>query len=148
MRKEILFAIIAGALFGLVIAFGIWKANSANDNTTVDTAQNKEVAKDESLTPSDFSITIAKLENNQVLTKNPVKISGLTKPNTWVVISGEDDDYLTKSSENGSFEQDIELVGGVNEINFNAHDDVGKSSENKMILVYSTEFDEEENATD
>lgn len=145
MRKEILFAIIAGALFGLVIAFGIWKANSSIESNGAEVEETTTAVVNElPLATSEFSITIAKPEYNQVLTNNPVKISGLTKPNVWVVISTEDTDYMTKSQDNGAFEKDIDLTGGVNEIVFNAYDENGASSQSRMILVYSTEFDDDE----
>ena len=138
MRKEILFAIIAGCLFGLVIAFGIWKANTSIEKTAIGVEEEKDEGSQIPSATSEFAITIAKPENNQVLTKNPVKVSGLTKANAWVVISSEDSDYLTKAASNGSFEEDIDLIGGVNEVIFNAYDENGKTSEAKMILVYST----------
>jgi len=142
MRKEILFAIIAGCLFGLVIAFGIWKANTSIEKTTEIESQTGDEAQ-APISTSEFTITIAKPENNQVITSNPVNISGLTKSNAWVAISTEEKDYLTKSAQNGSFEEDVDLTGGVNEIIINAYDDIGNSSQVKIILVYSTEFDKE-----
>jgi hypothetical protein len=143
MRKEILFAIIAGCLFGLVIAFGIWKANTSIEKTAAGVEEGRDEGIKMPSATNEFAITIAKPENNQVLTKNPVKVSGLTKVNTWVSISTEENDYLTQATPNGSFEQDIELTGGVNEVIFHAYDENGKSSEAKMILVYSTEFEQD-----
>jgi hypothetical protein len=142
MKKEILFAILAGALFGLVIAFGIWKANSSmkTDNKISDEAKSEETTLVDGTT-SQFGITIAKPESHDVLTSSPVIISGLTKENSWLVISAEDEDYIIKTNPDGSFEQDVDLIAGVNEIVLTVFDDEGNSTKETIILVYSTEFD-------
>jgi len=148
MRKEILFAILAGALFGLIIAFGIWRLNST-------LSPSDQSSTEASPTPStEFRITIAKPEKYQVLTESPYTISGITKENAWVVISGEEEDYVTQANLGGTFEIDVELAGGANQIIISAFDENGAMVEENLILVYSTEFPteevtkEEENNTD
>jgi len=138
MRKEILFAILAGALFGLIIAFGIWRLNST-------LAPSDQSSTEASPTPStEFGITIAKPEKYQVLTESPFTISGITKGNAWVVISGEEEDSVIQADTDGSFEAEIELTGGANQIIISAFDESGAMVEENLILVYSTEFPTEE----
>lgn len=137
MRKEVIFAILAGLVFGLIIAFGVWRANVAlrpgDDSTT-----------QESPPPSqtDFGITIAKPQELQVVTTSPTVLSGVTKPNVMVVISAEDEDYTVTADENGEFEIDVDVAGGVNEIIIVAFDENGDTVEEKFVLVYSTELEE------
>ncbi len=137
MRKEVLFAILAGLVFGLIIAFGVWRANIAlrpgDDSST-----------QESPPPSqtDFGITIAKPQELQVITISPTTLSGITKPGVLVAISAEDEDYVVTADENGEFEIDIDVTGGVNEIIITAFDENGTTVEEKLVLVYSTELEE------
>ena len=135
MRKEILFAIFAGAVFGLIIAFGVWRANIAlKPSTETTTTESTE-------TPTaEFGITIAKPLDTQVLTEGTTLVSGITKPNIWVTISAEDEDYIFEADEEGSFEQEVDLVGGVNEIIIIAFDEEGTSVEEKITVVFSSEF--------
>lgn len=142
MRKEVLFAIIAGVLFGLVIAFGVWRANVAiKSNVEEISTANTHESEDKSLElQKEIGLTLATPENNDVAIETPIKISAITKPNAWVVISGEGEDYIIKASESGSFEQEVDLVAGVNQILITAFDEEGNSEKENLTLVYSTEF--------
>ncbi|MEJ2347681.1 MAG: hypothetical protein P8Y17_00570 [Patescibacteria group bacterium] len=137
MRKEILFAILAGLVFGLIIAFGVWRANIALMPGGSDSTEETPTP-----TPVAFGITIADPQNLQVITESPVTISGITKPGAQVAISGEEEDYVVTADANGEFEVDVELSGGVNEIIIDAFDENGSGTEEKLVLVYSTEFAE------
>lgn len=139
MRKEILFAIVAGAIFGLIIAFGLWRLNS-----TLTPQQNQDVQEIEPTPTPEFGITIAEPEQNQVIVEGPVRVSGVTKPNSWVTASAEDEDYTVQSGSDGSFELDIDLVGGVNQIIFSVFGNKGSSISQTLTIVYSTEFPLEE----
>lgn len=125
MRKELVFAIIAGISIGLVVAFGTWKVSKIiKKNAPI--VINKE-------TPSpknNVSISIDILKDFDVVNKNPV-IKGLTSANTDIIISTDEKDYYTKSNPDGEFEQEIELPSGMSEVKIN---DI------KLTLVYSTEI--------
>jgi len=139
MRKEILFAILAGAIFGLIIAFGVWRANLAlkpakAPSVTQDTPEEKA---------EEFGLTIAKPQNSQVITNAPVTVTGITSAGSWVAISAEEKDYLLPADESGSFEQEVDLIGGVNEIIVTAYDTKGTWVSERLLLVFSTEFGEQ-----
>lgn len=137
MRKEILFAILAGVTFGLIIAFGVWRANVAlrpNGTKTTAPEDNSRTAQ------GDFRITIAKPQDYQVITTSLSVLTGITRPDVWVVISAEDEDYVAKTNESGEFEIEVDLVGGVNEIIITAFDTDGAEIQEKLTLIYSSEF--------
>jgi hypothetical protein len=142
MRKEVVFAIIAGLLFGLVIAFGVWRANLAlNTNNEVATSQPaQEESEDSAQDQSQLGIAIAKPQNNQVITENPVAISGISKRGIYIVISTDQEDFILQTNQTGSFEQDVELNAGVNSITITAVDDDLSTVTEKLNLVYSTQF--------
>ena len=155
MKKELFFAIGAGLILGLIIAFGIWRVNKTVTSSDQQQTSNIEV------TPSpttSFSITMANVEDLDVVTKTPFLINGITKPNSKVTISTEEKDYILDSQKDGSFEKEIELIAGLNEIVIKAFDQNGDSAETKLKVVYSSEFskymeekvsnEEEETATD
>lgn len=56
-----------------------------------------------------------------------------------MVVSSEEEDYTTKADSNGDFQVEANLVGGVNEIIISAFDKEA-STEEKLMIVYSTEF--------
>ncbi len=72
MRKEILFAIIAGGAIGLLVAFGVWKVNSnikQNDTKTSSTVKPTPTTSDK---PEVFKIILQKPVNKQVFTTTPL----------------------------------------------------------------------------
>ena len=152
MKKELLFAIAAGLILGLIIAFGIWRVNK-----TITPSDNSQTQTSETTPTPDvgFSVTIANAENLDVITESPFNITGVTKPGTKITISTEEKDYILDPQKDGSFEKEISLVAGLNEIIIKAFDVNGDFSEIKLKLVYSSEFakymnstEEEKTATD
>ncbi|MBI4153456.1 hypothetical protein HY503_00440 [Candidatus Woesebacteria bacterium] len=153
MRKEVLFAILAGLTLGLIIAFGIYRANVALS------PKNQDQQRPSSPTPKpEFVITLASPSDLDVFTENPVTLSGITKVNAYVAVSTEEEDYITRVDSKGSFEVEVELVGGVNQLVIVAFDEKGSEVTQKLLLVFSTEFakyvkvdeakEETQNATD
>lgn len=138
MRKEVVWAIVAGILFGLVIAFGVVRVNSTlkpkGESTTPSPTPESAV--------SEFKITLNKPEPEDVITQDSVAVSGITKPNALIAISGEKGDYILKSDEKGLFEEEINLISGVNQIRITAFDPAGAQSIEKVLVVFSSAFEE------
>lgn len=139
MRKEILFAILAGALFGLIIAFGIWKANSSLKPEGISDT-NTEPQSLSSPQPSHSGITLVTPENYDVVDKDTLSIKGATLPDTWIAIQSEKQDYVIKSDNNGSFAQDVALITGINEVVISVLSDNQNKIEKKVVVIYSSEF--------
>lgn len=139
MRKEILLAIISGLVFGLLIAFGVWRINTTL-NKTKEISQ-KEVSGDHNGQVAELKLTLIKPNDLDVLTDSPFEISGATKSNIWIAISAEEEDYVFKSNEKGEFTQEVDLVGGTNQVLISAFDQDGSRVSESLILVYSTEFE-------
>lgn len=146
MRKEILWIIIIGIVFGLIIAFGVFRINSkmgkANGNNNSSQTQNKS----QDNGSSEFKIALAKPENEDVVVEDSVSVEGLTKSLSFVVVSGEEDDYITQADEKGQFEAEVDLTAGVNQIRIFAFDPSGKDSNEKVLVVYSSAFEKKESA--
>lgn len=140
MRKEIILAIIAGAVFGAVIAFGIWRANTALKPKITTPSPTLNEVSSETEESSQLRLTLAQPEEKDVVTESPTVISGITRQNTWMAISAEEKDHIIKSSNDGSFEQEVDLAGGLNQILIMAFDEDGAFVEEKLTVVFSTEF--------
>lgn len=144
MRKETAWAIGIGIIFGIIIAFGIWRINISMRNDK----NNAQVQKTATpLTPAptqNTKITIQMPLNNQVLNKNLTTISGISKPNSKIVIATNTDDFYLISDPQGKFEQEVELENGINNIEAFAVSETPESS--SITLIYSSLI-EDENAT-
>jgi len=139
MKKEILFAILAGGLFGLIIAYGVFRINKSVAKT-----ETPQVAQSSSPSPSptlgDFKITVAEPESFDVITKTPQTVSGITKASSYIVTSAENGDYLSQVASNGEFSEDIKLNTGLNRISFFAFSNDGNFTQSDLPLIYSSEF--------
>jgi len=143
MRKELVWAGVIGISFGLIIAFGAWRVRTSvatkEDGKPVPTATPQSL-------PGQFKITINKPDNFDVVTESPTNISGITKPLTWVVISTDEDDYLTQSGNDGVFSVDVDLTPGLNRLKATSVNIQGNVSSQDILAVYSASF--QTNATD
>lgn len=134
MRKEVLFAILAGVSIGLIIAFGAWRVTQSIKRMSQPVVENKK--KEQS--KNQISLSISNLYDYDIVTDDPIKITGLTKPQSIVVVSTTTDDFFTKSNDEGVFEVEVSLPAGLSEIIL--RESQSKDSFQKMVLVYSTEF--------
>jgi hypothetical protein len=135
MRKEVIVAVIAGSLLGLTIAFGIWRANSA--------LSPKKNAEGSTPVPSQNQVdglTIASPDDFEVIGENPALIAGITSSDYLVVISSEEEDYFLTPSQDGAFEQVVELIEAANQIVVASFDSGGSMVEKRLTLAFSTEF--------
>lgn len=142
MRKEFGWAIGIGIFFGLIIAFGIWRVNSIVNIKPSDLnpkASPTPIAK----SPSQISLVINTPENGDVIGDTSVKVSGLTKSNAMVLVSGEDSDYMTNATSSGLFEQDVDLSSGINQISAFSFDNDKQSSSN-VLVIYSSFFSQKQ----
>lgn len=137
MRKEVVWAIIGGLVFGLVVTFGVVRVNSSlrprGINTQGPTPTPEAIQ-------SEFKIVLTKPENDDVVSQNISTIEGITKPLAWITISGEKGDYILEAGDGGAFSQDVDLVSGVNQIKITAFDTTGSQSIEKILIIYSSSF--------
>ena len=135
MRKEVWLAIIGGIVLGLVIGFGVYRINFAFK---------KGGSAQPSPTPTpnnQAGLTIAKPNYDDVITSLPLKISGIASKDSWIVTSTDTNDYVTKADDKGTFEKEVNLQGGVNQIIVSAVTQDNNISSQELRLVYSTQLE-------
>jgi hypothetical protein len=140
MRQEVIWAVVAGILFGLVIAFGIFRINSTitpkGESTSATPSPIPQVL--------EFKITLDKPENEDVVTTDSITLSGITKPQSLIIVSSEDSDYINRADDKGFFSEEVDLISGVNQIRVTAFDEASNQSVEKVLVVYSSAFEEKE----
>jgi hypothetical protein len=139
MRREVYFALAAGALIGLIIAFGAIRANSTIKPNGVEEeiATTKQVQTDPVY--QEFGLDVTFPQEFDVLTTSTVDVEGVTGPDNLIAISSPKDDYVLVADSKGLFKQTVNLEGGVNKIIVTSfsENDVDESS---ITVVYSSEF--------
>lgn len=137
MRKELIWAAVVGISLGLVIAFGVWRVNAnlkPKNNLINNTPRPKA-------NPSEFQIVLDKPQNNDVVVEGAITVSGITKPLSWITVSGEEEDYFIQADDKGVFVQETNLISGINQIKVTAFDAEGGQSVEKVLVVYSSAFE-------
>lgn len=138
MKKEVVIAILAGFILGLVITFGIYRAQkSLNQNTTTQEAASNlpEVAP----TP-EHQLTITQPINNVVTDKEAITVSGITSPYALISITSEENQTATQADEVGNFSTTLELFAGANTIVISAYTENGGRVQEERTVVFSTAF--------
>lgn len=140
MRKEVLFAILVGALVGLAIAFGIWRANKALLPQAKQATGTKPPPTTTPQQVETSQLLLTSPENNTIVSSERVTVEGTAPSEAIVVITTNVAEVITQAGKDGTFKQDIGLEGGVNEVKIAAYDKDGNKSEQVVTVVYSTEF--------
>ena len=138
MRKEAIIAILLGVGLGLVFTFGVYTANQAvKDKKTEQTVQVVET----SPSPSpQAGFTIDSPENNIVVDKDEIEISGETQPEAVIVAYSEEKEIFSQADEDGKFSFDFPLVSGSNTIVITSINDEDEQEEMSINVVYTTKL--------
>ena len=135
MKKEVVLAIVIGFAIGLLITFGIYTARTA-----LETAQ--ETEPDSSLvTPeatSSAKLTIETPPPNALSDTDTITLKGRSSPEAIVTIITESGQQIITADKDGTFQTEIELIGGINEIQISAFTAEGDKSSTELTVVYST----------
>lgn len=138
MKKEIVWVVGIGIVLGLIFAFGLYRINSSLPKPTPPTGTPNPINSNQ-----EFTITLAKPEDGDVITQDSVTVTGVTSPQSFMVMSGESGDYILQTDSTGAFSQEVALNAGVNQIKITAFDPKGAQSTQKVLVVYSSSFQEQ-----
>lgn len=138
MKKEVIIAISIGFVLGLIITFGIYTANRALQQKTRPEPSILTETSPSPLPSPEPVLEIAEPENNLVVDKNKITVSGKTDPERTVAILAENFEELVMSDEEGLFSLEVSLVSGANEIKVIVPGKNGDQLEEILTIVYST----------
>lgn len=139
VRKEITLAVIIGLILALVIAGGVYRAQTALKNIK---PSKLSISNPQSSLPSDEKSNNLFLEietpDNSVVSENKIQVIGKTLAGTFIAITSDKNDYLIVPNDLGSFSQELPLVKGANSINVTVYTKSGEKVEKKISVVYTT----------
>ena len=145
MRKEVFWAILIGFVIGLIITFGVYKANQALQQTTASPTPSPTPLSTPTPSPPPPLLTISEPEDETLTDQATIPLKGQAAPEAVIAVITEEGEQLFQADENGYFETELELVGGANEIKVIAVSKEGQREEKTLTVVYSTaKINEEE----
>lgn len=138
MKKEILLSILIGFALGLVITFGIYTAKK----TSRTIFQKPEVSFLNETSDQSFninqSVSIISPIDQSIIKEGKTVVSGVAAPNSAVVIIGEKGERIVTADNRGSFESEIFLESGENQIEIHSFPEDSNESKKIITVVYST----------
>lgn len=142
MKKEVLIAIIVGFSLGLIITFGIYRAQKSlkdraeSKNTIEESAQIEGTA--------NIALSITQPEDGSISDEDTITIGGISKKHALITIISSEDHQATQADELGNFSVEFSLDAGENQIHITSFSDDNTKQEKTISIVYSTyEFDDE-----
>ena len=140
MRKEVILAIVGGAVLGLLVIGGLWWTNkTTTEENPIVPSPTPLITQAPTLTPALLlPLEIINPENESIIEEEEITLEGKTMPGSVVVVIYPEGENIVEADEEGNFETEITLVGGANEIKITAYDEEGNQAEKNLTLIYST----------
>lgn len=136
MRKEVIIAVLLGLSLGLVVTFGVYTANQAVKEKK--TEQTIEIVQTSASPSPKISLTIDSPENNLVVNKNKIEVSGRATNQAVIAVFSEESEVFTQADDEGFFSATFPLVKGSNKITVKSIDSEDQQEERKLMIVYTT----------
>jgi len=142
MKKEVLLAIIIGAVMGLFITFGIYQAQQADqESAAVDVAQLELTPTPNLEIEQAGKLTIHHPEDGLITEASSVKVAGQTVANAYVVIFVNDEPIIVTADETGNFSKEVELDDLNNIITVHSVDSDGNTNKiERTVIVYEDDL--------
>ena len=140
MRKEVILAIVGGAVLGLLVIGGLWWTNkTTTEENPIIPSPTPLITQAPTLTPAlSLPLEIINPENESIIEEEEITLEGKTIPGSVVVVIYPEGENIVEADKEGNFETEITLVGGANEIKITAYDEEGNQAEKNLTLIYST----------
>ncbi len=152
MKKELFTAIAIGAIFGFIITGSFWaiqegkiqslfQKNTDPEITENDIApdpENTPAPQEENLSQSKIYLKIESPQNEIIVSKSTLEITGQSEPLSIIAILHKEGDEIIEADEDGNFEHSIDLAGGLNVIKITSFNIDGESTEEVLHITYST----------
>ena len=146
MIKELLLAILLGALLGFGITGGYYAYK--NSQTKKPIINQQSPTPDISQSPSPVTqeinsttneLTIISPDNEAVINTPVVTLKGTTSANSLIVVQSTIKSYTTQADDNGNFSlANVELEGGINLLQISSFDSNDSQSEVELYVTYSS----------
>lgn len=146
MFKELILAIIIGAILGLGLTGGYLSMQHRNNPP-----QKEQIITEPTLVPTsnqqpdsnsektiDNNIKINSPENNSLLNSDKTDISGVTSKNSNIIITTQTKSFIGKSDETGKFKIPITLENGFNMVKITSVDSSNNQKDTSINITYST----------
>lgn len=137
MKKEVIIAIVAGLILGLIITIGIYTANrSLNQQRTKKQVQSQPSPSFSPLATKNLNLTSH--ESFDLVGDSQISLGGVAWPGAVIALISEADNQIIAADNEGVFVFTAKLIKGFNEITVAAADESGTVINQNLVITYST----------
>ena len=137
MKKELSLAVLIGLILGLIITYGVYRARRAEQETAVQTTESIAGQVEGEPLASNQVITLSSPADESVQAFPEIKIAGTTKPNIFVIIFIDEDEFITTADNTGNFAIEGKLTAGGNVISVQTLDEEGQVNKIERVVIYT-----------
>lgn len=145
MIKELLLAAFIGGILGFGVTGGYLTLQNKNSNSKPNTVITEptliptqtETPPETEIKPVE-GIQIDSPENNSLVTTSKTDLTGISTPNSHIVVVTPSNSFVGQSDSQGKFNISISLDSGLNLIKISAIDTDGNQKDTQINLTYST----------
>lgn len=137
MRKEVIIAIIFGLGLGFAITFGIYRMQQSLRSTSSDTQQ-AEILKTPAsvLAPvNEQSLAVRYPLDGAITAENSTVVTGVSEPNSAVVLLVNNTEYLSNTDAGGDFSFDVPLQAGSNVLTVHVLREDGSTFTDQLTII-------------
>lgn len=148
MFKELILAIIIGAILGLGITGGYitmqHKSEGQKENpiisepTLIPTTPDNNSLQTKNITPAPEAITVSSPESNALVASEKLSITGIAPKNSNIIIVTPSNSFMGKSDDKGNFQIPITLDSGLNIVKITSIDQDNIQKDTSINITYST----------
>jgi hypothetical protein len=118
MKKEIIFAVSIGLIVGLIITFGMYRAQQAMKGaSTINSSITDALTSPQTSSAnqqSEDAFLVTQPEDESLVTEASIHVSGQTYPNSTIVVLGGTTEAIGSSDDKGNFSVAVNLQSGAN----------------------------------
>lgn len=139
MLKELIIAIVLGAIIGFGATSGIISLKNRNNPSQLSPSPTPLLNDQQpTVKPNQHLLTIQQPNNETVVDQDTVDIIGQTTANSQVVVHSQTNSFFLEADQDGQFEQSVNLEGGANLIQISAISPDEQQADFDLIVTYST----------
>lgn len=138
MKKEVIIAVIAGLVLGLVITMGIYTANRSLNAQRAKKLQQNSPGPSPTPVANAKSVSITSWQNFDLTDSADANIAGIAWPGAVVALLTDTGSQMLQADSEGIFSFNIRLIKGFNELSLIASSETTPAVVQNLVLTYST----------
>ncbi len=138
MKKEVTIAITIGFTIGLIITFGIYRAQKAYQDNKQSLQNNNQQQQTNPTEPPPHSLVVTSPVDETLSDQDTVTITGTTSPNSYLTAVSSQHQTFTQAQADGTFSLEMTLEEGANIITITSLDQFSNSQTADLTITYST----------